>query len=181
MLQGIEVDAYCQAATGIWAIGAVTGQGGLSHMAQYQARIAADDILGQAHPADYRSVPRIVFTDPQVAAMGLTRAQLSEQGYQDVASVTVDLTTRQRDFPARAKGARTQLTLHADRRQAVLLGAWAVAPDAGEWIQLAMFTLHARLPLATLLDTLEQLPVFGEVYLSALDQLLGKSQPQPVA
>jgi dihydrolipoamide dehydrogenase len=178
--QGIVVDAFCQASKGIWAIGAVTGQGGLSHLAQYQARIAADAILGRAHPADYRSVPRIIFTDPQVAAVGPTRTQLREQRELEVASVTVDLTTRQRDLQSKSTGPRAQFTLYADRRQGVLLGAWAVAPEAGEWIQLAMSAIHARIPMTVLLDTLEQLPVFGEAYLAALDQLLDEVTPPQV-
>lgn len=182
--RGIQVDPYCRAAAGVWAVGDVTGAGPFIHIAHYQARIAADDILGHPHPASYVSVPRIAFTEPQVAATGLTLAQAREQGI-DVASLTVDLShishhlespalhaEAAHPVPAR-KVLEGKLTLHADRRRGTLIGAWAVAPDAGEWIQLAVFALCAETPLSVLRDMLEQFPSFSEVYLRAVDQLMG--------
>ena len=181
--QGIRVDPYCRAAAGIWAVGDVTGSGPYIHLAQYQARIAADDILGRPHPASYVSVPRIAFTDPQVAATGLTLTQAREQGI-DVASLTIDLsdTPFHPESPANHSDAERspstrdegngKLTLHADRGRGVLIGAWAVAPDAGEWIQLAVFALRAEAPLSVLYDMLEQFPSFSEVYLQAVERLM---------
>lgn len=182
--QGIQVDPYCRAAAGIWAIGDVTGSGSYVHMAQYQARVAADDILGHPHPASYLSVPRITFTDPLVAATGLTQAQAREQGI-DVNSVTVDLShvTIHPDLPtthtqsglpiAEHRAAGGKLTLHADRGRGTLIGAWAMAPNAGDWIQHAVFAIRAETPLAVLHDMFEQFPTFSEVYLGAVEQLMG--------
>lgn len=181
--QGIKVDPYCRATAGIWAVGDVTNSGPYVHMAQYQARIAADDILGQPHPAHYLSVPRITFTDPLIAATGLTLAQARERGI-DVASITVDLshapprpdasmTHAESGAPTAAyKEGAGKLTLHADRERGTLIGAWAVAPDAGDWIQLALFAIRAETPLTTLYDMLEQFPSFSEVYLEAVEQLI---------
>ena len=72
----IAVDDHLRAADGVWSVGDVTGAGAVTHVAMYQARIAASDILGQAHePASYRALPRLTFTDPEVGAVGLTEAQ----------------------------------------------------------------------------------------------------------
>ena len=72
----IAVDDFLRAADGVWSAGDVTGAGAFTHIAILQARIAASDILGQAHePASYRALPRVTFTDPEVGAVGLTEAQ----------------------------------------------------------------------------------------------------------
>src|SRR5215211_5262727 len=64
-----------RAAEGVWAIGDVTGKGAFTHTSMYQARIAAADILGeQVEPADYRAMPRVTFTDPEIGAVGLTES-----------------------------------------------------------------------------------------------------------
>lgn len=70
--RGIEVDEHCRAGEGIWAIGDVTGVAAFTHVAKYQGRIAAMNILGRPARADYRAVPRVIFTDPEVAAVGIT-------------------------------------------------------------------------------------------------------------
>ncbi len=182
--QGIKVDPYCRAASGIWAVGDVTGSGPYVHVAQYQARIAADDILGRPHPAHYLSVPRITFTDPLIAATGLTQAQAHERGI-DIASITVDLShapmrpeapmnhAESAALAAARKEGAGKLTLHADRERGTLIGAWAVAPDAGDWIQIALFAIRTETLLTTLHDMLEQFPSFSEVYLEAVEQLMG--------
>jgi len=187
--RGVLVDDSCQAAEGVWAVGDVTGVAPLSHLAQYQARVAADAILGWAHPADYVAVPRVLFTDPQVAATGLTCAQLRAQGV-DALSVTVDLAGPRRQHgqlrhaPPVASTPSYQppgerLTLQADRTRGILVGAWAVAPEAGEWIYLAALAIRAAIPLAVVRDMLEQFPAFGDVYLSAIDQLLAALSGNP--
>jgi pyruvate/2-oxoglutarate dehydrogenase complex dihydrolipoamide dehydrogenase (E3) component len=85
-----------RAANGVWAIGDVTGKGAFTHVAMYQAGIAVADILGQDGPgADYRALPRVTFTDPEVGSVGLTEAQAREQG----------LTARTRDHPDPVLGA----------------------------------------------------------------------------
>jgi len=169
--RGIQVDEYCRAAEGIWAIGDVTGVSPLSHLAQYQAHLAADDILGQTHPARYLSVPRLYFTEPQVAATGLTLAEVNEQQL-EVSSVSVELKAAISHPHAQSTAEEHgKLTLYADRQRGILVGAWAIAPDAGQWIQLAVLAIGAVVPLAILHDTLEQFPGFSEPYRSAIDQL----------
>lgn len=172
---GVVIDETCRAARGVWAIGAVTGMAQLSHMAQYQARIAADDILGQPHSACYRSVPRIFYTDPQIAVTGRTGAQMTAEGTADFISVSVDLSERKARPTSARQPDKGKLTLLADPTRGILVGAWAVATEASEWIQLAIPAIRSDIPLEVLRDTLEQFPPFGESYLAAIDQLLAAS------
>jgi dihydrolipoamide dehydrogenase len=172
---GIIINETCQAAEGVWAIGAVTGIGQLSHMAQYQARIAADDILGRPHAAHYASVPRILYTDPQVAMTGKTTAQMAGEEAAHVTSVTVELKERKM-YPTTSQQPESgRLTLYADVDRGTLVGAWAIATEASDWIQLAAYAIRSGISLDMLRDMLEQFPPFGESYLSAVDQLVAAS------
>jgi dihydrolipoamide dehydrogenase len=181
--RGVRIDEYCRAAEGIWAIGDVTGTLPLSHLAQYQAHLAADDILGHAHPANYLSVPRLYFTEPQIAATGMTRAEAGAR-HVETGSVTVDLKWMGSTTSSIAPVAPPhvvpdphsgKLSLSMDVRERVLVGSWAVAPDAAEWIHLAVLAIGARVPLPVLYDTLEQFPGFSEPYRVALEQLIRRT------
>jgi dihydrolipoamide dehydrogenase len=172
---GIRIDECCRAAEGIWAVGDVTGLLPLSHLAQYQANVAADDMLGHPHPAQYLSVPRVYFTEPQVAATGLTLNTARAKDVK-VVSVSVDLKTPVVYVPAEVRAAQPEgkLTLHANSRTRELVGAWAVAPDAGEWIHLAVLGLSVGARLEALYDTMEKFPRFSEPYRVALEALRRK-------
>jgi dihydrolipoamide dehydrogenase len=159
----VPVDAHCRVADGVWACGDCTGVALFTHVAKYQARIAMADMAGRAREADYRAVPRVIFTDPEVAAVGLTEAQARDAGL-DVAVTTLDLPsgyTYERD-------PRGEMQLIFDRRERVMVGAWAVAPEAGEWIHEAALAIRARVSFEVLLDTVPQFPSFSEAYLLAL-------------
>lgn len=174
--RGIVVDEQCRAAEGIWAIGDVTGVWPLSHLANYQAHLAADDILGSGHPAAYDSLPRVYFMEPQVAAVGHTRDQIMRQ-QRELVTATMELAPAASAFPhtTGTTGKPMEygmLTLHADRHRQTLLGAWAIAPDAGDWIAPALLALRAAMPVAALYDALEQWPSFSEPYRVALEHLL---------
>jgi dihydrolipoamide dehydrogenase len=167
---GIKVDGHCRAADGVWAIGDVTGVMPFTHVGMYQARVASADIAGQPVQADYGSIPRVVFSDPEVAAVGLTEEQAREGGI-EVASARVQLAeviarpwTYERD-------PRGELEVVADRQRRVLIGAWAVAPLAGEWIHYAALAIKTQAPLDVLRDTVAQFPTFTEAYLKAIEKL----------
>jgi pyruvate/2-oxoglutarate dehydrogenase complex dihydrolipoamide dehydrogenase (E3) component len=158
---GIEVDERLRAADGVWAIGDVTGIMPFTHVGKYQARIAADDMLGNSARADYRAVPRVVFTDPQVAAVGESEGD---------ATGTAKLTDLARTSTyARNGEARGFLTLVSDGTK--LTGAYAVGPEAGDWIQQATLAIRAGIPLDLLRDTIQPFPTFSEAYASALGDL----------
>jgi len=168
--QGIEIDARCRAAENVWAIGDVTGILPLTHVGMYQGRIAAADIAGHDPHADYTAIPRVVFCDPEVAAVGLTEQQAREQGI-DVVTSRVALA----DSIARSwtyeRDPRGQLGLLADRERRILVGAWAVAPLAGEWIHYAALAIKTGTPIRVLLDTVAQFPTFTEAYLKGVEGL----------
>jgi len=158
---GIEVDERCRAGEGVWAIGDVTGVAAFTHVAKYQGRIAVADILGHDVRADYRAVPRVLFTDPEVAAVGMTEEQARAAGI-DVATATIDLPStvaRSYTFEEHPSG---RLGVVVDRQRQVLLGAWAVAPLAGEWIHIAVLAVRAEVPVPVLRDTIAQFPSFSE-------------------
>ena len=167
----VPVDKRCRVTTGIWACGDCTGQALFTHVAKYRARIAVADMAGHGRAADYSAIPRVIFTDPEIASVGLTEAQAREQGL-DVAVAHLDLPS---GGVARAytyeQNPRGEMALIADRGAGVLVGAWAVAPQAGEWIHEAVLAIRARVALDVLLDTVPQFPSFSEGYLLALQQL----------
>ena len=101
----IPVDAHCRAGAGVWAVGDVTGVAPFTHVASYQARIAVDAILGRPREADYRAVPRVVFTDPEVAAVGETPEQARERGVDvGIAAGSLSDLDRTADLRARVAG-----------------------------------------------------------------------------
>jgi pyruvate/2-oxoglutarate dehydrogenase complex dihydrolipoamide dehydrogenase (E3) component len=168
--RGIEVDEHCKAADGVWAAGDVTGIAAFTHVGKYQARIAAADIIGKPRVADYRAVPRVLFTDPEVASVGLTEADAREQGI-DVLTATIDLPkTISRPYTFEEQPSGT-FSVIADAERQTLVGAWGVAPLAGEWIHQAVLAIRAEIPLATLRDTIAQFPTFSEGFGAALRAL----------
>lgn len=168
--KGITIDKSCRAGEAIWAIGDVTGVMPFTHVGMYQARIACADIAGETPSADYTAIPRVVFSDPEVAAVGLTETQAREQGL-DITTARLGLA----DSIARPwtyeKDPRGELGLIADRTDQRLVGAWAVAPLAGEWIHYAALAIKTRAPLHVLRDTVAQFPTFTEAYLKGIEQL----------
>lgn len=166
----LPVDENCRVADGLWALGDVTGVALFTHVAKYQARIVADTILGHVHSASYRGVPRVVFAQPEIAAVGLTAQQAREQGI-DIVTTELDLVdsiARPWTYETKPRGT---LGLIADRTHRLLIGAWAVAPQAGEWIHQAAIAIRAQVPIATLLDGITQFPTYSEAYLAALERL----------
>ncbi|HZD69583.1 MAG TPA: NAD(P)/FAD-dependent oxidoreductase [Actinomycetes bacterium] len=170
--RGVRVDERCQVvgAEGLWAIGDVTGVALFTHVAKYQGRIVADNLLGRTRRASYQGVPRVVFSDPEIAAVGLTQAQ-AHQASQKVVTATVslpDALARPWTYEGDPRG---ELGLVADRDRGVLLGAWAVAPLASEWIHLAALAVRAEIPIDVLLDGVAQFPSYSEGFMAALEQL----------
>jgi pyruvate/2-oxoglutarate dehydrogenase complex dihydrolipoamide dehydrogenase (E3) component len=165
----IAVDAHCRAAEGVWAVGDVTGVAQFTHVAAYQARVAVYDILGDPREADYRAVPRVVFTDPEVAAVGETPQQARERGV-DVTTATGKLSDlgRTETYGHDLQGA---YGVAADRGGGTVVGAWAVGPLASEWIHPMALAIQARVPLRVLGESMAQFPTFAEAWPSAAREL----------
>jgi len=167
---GIAVDEHCQAAPGLWAVGDVTGVALYTHVATYQGRVAADNILGRDRAASYQGIPRVVFADPEIAAVGLTAAQAADR---DINTATAEINVadsvdRSWTYERDPRGA---VGLLADRDRGILVGAWAVAPLASEWIHYAALAIRAQIPISMLLDQVAQYPTYTGAYLAALEQL----------
>ncbi len=170
--RGLPIDDHCRldGMPGLWALGDVTGVALFTHVALYQGRIVADNILGKERRADYRGIPRVAFSDPEVAACGLTEERAREEGM-DVATATLDVTRAIARPWTYEEDPRGTLSLIADRKRRVLVGAWAVAPLAGEWIHQASQAIRAEIPLEKLLDSVAQFPTYSEAYLEVLEKL----------
>ena len=160
--RGIRVDARMNAADGVWAIGDVTGVWPLTYVGKYQGRIAAANILGQAREANYDAVPRVVFTDPQAASVGAADGPLAATAPISEVPKTATYAREYEDSPG-------FLTLVSDGDR--LTGAYGLGPNAGEWMQQATLAIRGRLPLETVIDTIQPFPTFSEIFYFALAEL----------
>lgn len=153
--RGIEVDEYLAAAKDVWAIGDVTGVALFTHVAKYQARVAAANVAGHRRPADYRAVPAVVFTDPQVAQVGT----VDGDGLVS-ASWEVNRTSRSSTYERPKRTGFVKLVADPGRR--VVVGAVAVGPEAGEWLQQVTLAIRAEVSIDVLRDTIQPFPTFSE-------------------
>jgi dihydrolipoamide dehydrogenase len=165
--RGIPIDERCRVTDGVWAAGDCTGVMLFTHLAKYQARVAMADMRGEAIGADYRAIPRVIFTDPEVAAVGLTAEQAREQGL-DTAGASVSLTDSIARPSTYEQDPRGELGVILDRHRRVMVGAWAVSPLASEWIHQAVLAIRAEVSYEVLIDTVAQFPSYSEAFLSAL-------------
>jgi len=167
---GVPIDERCRVADGVWALGDVTGVSLFTHVAKYQGRVIAHNILGRDRVADYRAIPRVVFCDPEVATVGLSEEDARSKGV-DVVAASIDLAAVLARPITYEQDPRGHLGVVADRATKTLVGAWAVAPLASEWIHEAVLAIRARIPIDVLMDTVAQFPTYSEGYLLALEKL----------
>jgi len=112
--------------------------------------------------SDYEAVPRVVYTDPQAAAVGATEARFS-------ATAPVSEVPKTATYSCAYADDNGFLTLLSDGER--LTGAYALGPEAGEWLQQATLAIRARVPLEVLRDTIQPFPTFSEIYVAALNAL----------
>jgi len=170
---GLAVDERCRVEggpEGLWAVGDVTGVLLFTHVAQYQGRVVADNILGGDRTALYRGIPRVIFSDPEVAATGLTEEEARQEGI-DVTAVDADLTKVAARPWTYEENPRGRMGLVVDRGRRVLIGAWIVSPQAGEWIHYVATAVREETPIERLLDTVAQFPTFSGAFIEALEML----------
>ena len=162
---GIGVDAHLRAGERLWAIGDVTGIRLLTHVGKYQGEVVASNILGESREAHYEAIPDVVYTDPQAGAAGASEAEFSATAQLS----EVAKTATYNHAYAESKGF---LTLLSDGER--LTGAYALGPEAGEWLQQATLAIRARIPLDVLRDVIQPFPTFSEIYVDALKALRGQ-------
>jgi pyruvate/2-oxoglutarate dehydrogenase complex dihydrolipoamide dehydrogenase (E3) component len=159
---GIPVDARLRAGERLWALGDVTGIWPLTHVGKYQGEIVAANILGEERDANYDAVPRVVFTDPQAASVGAADGTFN-------GTVPISGIAKTETYTRAYADTIGFLTLLSDGER--LTGAYALGPEAGEWLQQATLAIRARVPLETLRDTIQPFPTFSEIYVGALKAL----------
>ena len=168
---GIKVDEHLRAGERLWAIGDVNGIWPLTHVGEYEGDVVAANIAGDPHPVNYEAVPRVVYTDPQAAAVGATEGDYSATA---LLSEVPKMATYTHAY-AKSNGF---LTLLSDGKR--LTGAYALGPDAGEWTQQATLAIRAHVPLEVLSDTIQPFPSFSSIYNAAVMTLRMKIADMPM-
>ena len=168
--RALTVDERMRAAPGIWAIGDITGVGAFTHLSMYQANIAVNDIMGRDGPAaDYRALPRVTFTDPEVGSVGLNEQQARDRGLR--------LRTGIAQIPVTARGWIHKagndgfIKLIEDADRGVLVGATSAGPAGGEVLSMLIVAIHAEVPVAKLRTMITAYPTFHRGLEDALRDL----------
>ena len=154
-----------RAGDGLWAIGDVTGLWPLTHVGKYQGDVVAANILGQPREAHYEAVPACRLHRPS--------GRVGRRGRGGPPSAAPRQSGRGGQNRRRTRRAYAEsngfLTLLSDGQR--LTGAYALGPEAGEWLQQATLAIRARVPVDVLRDTIQPFPAFTEIYVEALKQL----------
>lgn len=159
---GIPVDDHLRAGENLWAIGDVTGIWPLTHVGEYEAEVVAANIAGDPLPANYEAVPRVTYTDPQAAAVGALDGKYS-------ATARVSELPKTATYTHAYADSNGFLTLLSDGGR--LTGAYALGPEAAEWLQQATLAIRAHIPLSVLGDTIQPFPSFSGIYDTAVKTL----------
>lgn len=166
----LDTDGQMRAGEGLWAVGDLTGRGAFTHVSMYQAQIAARDILGSPGPdADYRALPRVTFTDPEIAAVGLTERQARERGLRVRTSLLPNEASTRGWI--HGPGGEGFLKLVEDADRGVLVGATSAGPAGGELLYGLSVAVYAEVPLERLQHMIYTYPTFHRAVEPALSAL----------
>jgi pyruvate/2-oxoglutarate dehydrogenase complex dihydrolipoamide dehydrogenase (E3) component len=157
-----------EARSGVFGAGDVTGLGGFTHLAYYHGQVIARRLRGSDARADHTAVPRVTFTDPEIASVGLSEAAARARGI-DVFVATADPAESARGYIHDFH--RGALKLVADRDRGVLIGATLVTPRAGEILGELVLAIKLATPLSTLADVIHPFPAFNRVLGASLQEL----------
>ncbi len=168
----LAADGHMRVAPGIWAAGDVTGVGAFTHVGMYQAAIAIPDVLGQVGPAaDYRALPRVTFTDPEIGSVGMTEAVARSLG------ISIRVGSTQTQSSARGwihkVGNAGLIKLIEDADRGILVGALSIGPVGGEVLGLLTLAIHAQASTAKLRSMMYAYPTFHRAVEAALTELAG--------
>ena len=164
--------ATLEAQPGVFGAGDVTGLGGFTHVAYYHGQVIARRLRGMDAKADHTAVPRVTFTDPEIASVGLSEAAARAKGI-DVVVASADPAETARGYIHDFHGG--VLKLVGDRQRGVLIGATLVTPRAGEIVGELVLAIKLGTPLKTLADVIHPFPAFNRVLGAALDELAAKA------
>ena len=169
---GVPVDAHLRAAERLWAIGDVNGLWPLTHVGKYQGDVVAANILGEPRRANYEAVPRVTYTDPQAAAVGAAAGRFT-------AMIPLSGVPKTATYTHAYADENSFMTVLSDGER--LTGAYALGPEAGEWLQQATLAIRAHVPLDVLSDVIQPFPTFSEVYVEAVKALRNEIAAAPAA
>ncbi|MGX8904874.1 dihydrolipoyl dehydrogenase family protein [Streptomyces netropsis] len=168
--RALAVDGQLLAAPGLWGVGDVTGHGAFTHVAMYEADIAVRAVLGEPGPdADYRALPRVTFTDPEIGAVGLTEKQAREKGLR-VRTGLSRVPSSARGWIHKA-GNEGLVKLVEDADRGVLVGATSAGPAGGEVLYGLAVAVRAEVPVASLRHMIYAYPTFHRAVEDALKDL----------
>jgi pyruvate/2-oxoglutarate dehydrogenase complex dihydrolipoamide dehydrogenase (E3) component len=174
----LPVDGRCRVAPGLWALGDVTGKGNFTHVSMYQSRIVVADVLKEAGvavdpvgEAEYHAVPRVTFTDPEIASVGRSEADARGAGLR-VRVGTAPVPSSARGWIHEA-GNDGLIKLVEDADRGVLVGATSAGPSGGEVLGLLALAVHAGIPTTRLRQMIFAYPTFHGAVEAALDDLSG--------
>ena len=156
---------------GVYGAGDITGIGGFTHLAYYHGQIVARRLRGEDVRADHKAIPRVTYTDPEVASVGWSEQAAREHGA-DVIVASTDPGEAARGYIADFHGG--VLKLIGDKSKGTLLGATLVTPRAGEILGELVLAVKAGTPLRTLADVVHPYPAFNRVLGAALSDLAAK-------
>ncbi len=161
-----------RAGDGLWAIGDITGKGAFTHVSMYQADVAVRGILDREGPgADYRAVPRVTFTDPEIGSVGITEQQAREAGLLTVRIGVAQIPSSSRGWIHKV-GNEGLIKLVEDADRGVLVvGATSVGPTGGEVLSALTVAVHAQVPTASLRSMIYAYPTFHRAIEDALKDL----------
>jgi pyruvate/2-oxoglutarate dehydrogenase complex dihydrolipoamide dehydrogenase (E3) component len=170
----VPVDEHMRVTHGVWAVGDITGKGPFTHVAYYQSDVAVADILGREHPpADYRALPRVTFTDPEIGSVGLTEAEARQAGINvRIGMAKVPQTARGWIHKTGNEGV---IKLVEDADRGVLVGATTMSYAGGEVLGLLVLAVHEAVPTARLRQMMYAYPTFHKGVEDALRDLARSS------
>ena len=161
-----------EAHPGVFGAGDVTGLGGFTHLAHYHGQVIARRLRGEDATADHTAVPRVTYTDPEVASVGLSEAAARASGINVVVG-RADPAETARGYIHDFHGGAVKLV--ADRQRGILIGATMVTPRAGEIIGELVLAIKLRTPLKSLADVIHPFPAFNRVLGAVLEELAAKT------
>jgi len=169
----LKVDpATLEAQAGVFGAGDVTGLGGFTHLAHYHGQVVARRLRGIDARADHTAIPRVTFTDPEIASVGLSETVARAKG--------IAVVVASADPAESARGYihdfhRGAIKLVGDRQRGVLIGATLVTPRAGEIVGELVLAIKLGIPLKTLADVIHPFPAFNRVLGATLGELAEKA------
>jgi dihydrolipoamide dehydrogenase len=171
----VEVDGHARVADRDWlyAIGDLNGRAPFTHMAKYQGRVAADHVLNKdsaaEHGADGPLAPRVIFSDPQVAAAGHTTKTAADAG---LSPRVVDIpTSGNAGGSFYGRGARGTSRFLVDERRGVLVGATITGSEVADFLHAATIAIVGEVPLTRLRHAVPSFPTRSEIWLKLIEEL----------